>query len=302
VKLPLLALLGFFVMLSFSLGDTHTSFAQSNNCPSCVQILPEDIDLYKTLFPITIWTDSTVYDHNSAIKISGYLRPENNVAPILVVVTNPIGNVVTIDQISPGNTGDFSFTLDTQSPLWKQDGDYIIKVQSGSDNRQFKTKVTLVSHDVDKTSKCLYKEILITADDGQTYCLPFKSSNGVALNVNGTLKLDAKTISFQIRGQDAATIIIDIPRYLLDSKSPSGDDSDFVVLANGEPIEYQQLGSDDDSRQIQISFLPTMHGNYEIIGTHVIPEFGSLVYVVLIGSLLSIMILGRSFTNRFVKF
>ena len=278
------------------------SFAQSNQCPSCVQISPEDIDLYKKLFPLTIWTDSQVYDHDSMVTVSGHLRPENTVAPILVVVTNPIGNIVTVDQVIPNPNGDFEFILNTKSSLWKQNGDYVIKAQSGSDNRQFKTKFTLISYGVGSISQCTTLDAKITATNGGVYCIHYESAKDSTINVEGTLNLDTKTLSLQIRGQDVDSVVLDIPRYLLDSKSNTGSDSDFVVLSDGKLIDVKEIESDADSRQIKIDYTPTRRGNYEIVGTSVVPEFGSLVFVILIVTITSVLVLGRSFSNRFVKF
>lgn len=176
-----------FLSLVVSLSLAGISYAEQEiTCISCVQIPSYEIDLYKEMFPLTVWTDSQIYDHHSTIKINGYLKPQNTIAPILVVVTNPIGNVVTIQQLSPDVDGNFSFELNTESPLLKQDGNYILKVQSGTETRQFKTMFTLTS----------------------------------------------------------------------------------------DPL----------------------------IQPHVIPEFGSVSLLILIGSIMSILVIGKSFSNRFVKF
>jgi hypothetical protein len=126
-----LFIFGIIVLLAASFCLTHLTYAESEtSCPSCIQISSYDIELYKKLFPLIAWTDSQIYDHSSTIHVSGYLRPQNNVAPIIAVITNPIGNVVTVEQFSPNSDGNFSLDLNTSSPLWKQDGDYILKIQS----------------------------------------------------------------------------------------------------------------------------------------------------------------------------
>ena len=125
--------------------DSSSSAKSGIKCINCVQIQSYEIDLYKEMFPLTVWTDLPLYDHHSIIKINGYLKPQNTIAPVLIVITNPIGNVVTIQQLSSDVDGNFSFELNTESPLFKQDGDYILKVQSGTETRQFKTMFTLTS-------------------------------------------------------------------------------------------------------------------------------------------------------------
>ena len=299
VSVLTILLLSFFVSLSLA----STSYAEPEiTCISCVQIPSYEIDLYKEMFPLTVWTDSQIYDHHSIIKVTGYLKPQNNIAPILVVVTNPIGNVVTIQQLSSDTDGNFSFELNTESPLWAKNGDYILKVQSGTETRQFKTMFTLVSSIVGSVDKCTSNEISVLANNSRIYCIPFEVTKGVVTGTEGKLNLDAKTITLDMRGYDIESIVLDIPRYILDSKSPVGNDSAFIVMSNGKIIDYQELESDSDSRQIKLDSPDPSKTSFEIIGTHVIPEFGSVALLILIGSIMSILVISKSFSNRFVKF
>lgn len=136
----------FTVLLSLPLA----SFAEETRplCASCVRIHSYDLEMYKTMFPLILWTDTSTYDHSSVITLNGHMKTQNIVAPVTITIRNPIGNVVYIQQITPDNAGDFSVTLDTSSPLWKQDGEYAIFAQSGTVERSFKTSVDLVSYDV----------------------------------------------------------------------------------------------------------------------------------------------------------
>jgi predicted secreted protein with PEFG-CTERM motif len=299
VHLSVFTILALSIFASLSLADN--SYAETT-CPSCVQIPSYEIELYKEIFPLSVWTDSQIYDHYSTIKVNGYLNPENNVAPILVVVTNPVGNIVTIQQLSPDVDGNFSFELNTESPLWKQNGDYILKVQSGAETRQFKTKFTIVSSVIESVDKCKFEEISVLANNNRIYCIPFKITKGMMTGTEGRLNIDAKTISLDLRGSDIESITLDIPRYILDSKSPSGDDSTFIVMSNDKMLKYQELESDSDSRQIKLDYPVAGNTAFEITGTHVIPEFGSIALLILVGSIMSILVIGKSFSNRFVKF
>ena len=292
-----------FLSLVVSLSLAGISYAEQEiTCINCVQIQSYEIDLYKDMFPLTVWTDSQIYDHQSTIYVNGYLKPQNTIAPILVVVTNPVGNVVTVQQLSPDVDGNFSFELNTESPLWTQNGDYILKVQSGTETRQFKTQFTLVSSLVGSVDNCTSDEISVLANNGRIYCIPFQVAPGTATGTDGKLNSDTKTITLNMRGHDIESIIFDIPRYVLDSKSSDGIDSDFIIMSNDKMVEYQELEHDSDSRQIKLDYPITSKTTFEIIGTHVVPEFGSISLLILIGSIMSILVIGKSFSNRFVKF
>jgi predicted secreted protein with PEFG-CTERM motif len=301
VKLFILGILTFSLFSSLCFADV--TYAESEiGCPSCVQISSYNVDLYKELFPLIVWTDSQIYDHNSIIQVTGYLRPQNNVSPIIAVVTNPIGNVVTVEQFSPDMNGNFSLELNTESLLWKQDGDYILKVQSGSETRLFKTKFTLVPSVIDNVNKCTpSSEISILANNGRIYCIPFKITKGMVTSAQGKLNLEAKTTTLDINGHDMDSIVFDIPRYILDSKSTTGNDSDFVVMYNGKIVEYKELDSNSNSRRIILDYPIDKKSTFEIIGTNVIPEFGSIAILTLMVSIVSILIISKS-SHRFVKF
>jgi hypothetical protein len=293
----------FFLFTVISLSMVSMSFAESDIiCSSCVIIPSYEIDLYKKLFPLTVWTDSEIYDHQSIINVNGYLRPQNNIAPILVVVTNPIGNIVSVEQIQTDSNGNFSFNLNTASSLFKQNGNYILKVQSGSDTRQFKTKFTLISTISSNKNDCMSYEISIMSNNGNIYCIPFKVTNGIVTGAEGTLNLDTKTIVFDIRGQDVESIILNIPRSLLDSKSSTGYDSSFIITSKGKMVEYQELEDNSNYRQIKLDHTISREATFELIGTTVMPEFDSASLVILMGSVISIFVLGKSLSIRFVKF
>ena len=283
-------------LLGVSYGDSRAT------CIGCIQIPSYEIDRYKEMFPLTIWTNSQIYDHNSIIKVNGHLRPQNYVAPVLAVVTNPIGNVVTVEQITPGPDGNFSFQLNTAGPLWTQNGEYVLKVKSSTETQQFKTKFTLVSSTLRSADKCSSSEISALATDGLIYCIPFKITEGLVTSTNGKLNFDTKTITLDMNGRNIESVTFEIPRQILDSKSPSGDDSVFIVTTNGNMTEYEELESNSTSRYIKLDYPSTDKATFEIIGTHVIPEFGSITLLMLIVSITSILIISRSVSNGFVKF
>jgi predicted secreted protein with PEFG-CTERM motif len=296
------SILSVLLLSLIALSLDNISYAESEiTCINCVQIPSYEIDLYKEIFPLTVWTDSQIYDHYSTIKVNGYLKPQNTVAPLLVVVTNPIGNVVTVKQLSSDVDGNFSFELNTGGPLWSKNGDYILKVQSGTETRQFKTKFTLIPSLIGSVDKCASNEISVLANNGHIYCIQFQVTNGIVTGTTGKLNSDTKTITLDIRGHDIDSISFGIPRSVLDSKSVAGSDSDFIVMADGKMVKYQEFESTSDYRQIKLDHSIDDQITIEIIGTNIVPEFGSISLLILIGSITSILIISKSFSNRFVK-
>ena len=51
---------------------------------------------------------------------------------ITLIVTSPIGNIVTIAQVTPGTYGNFDAEIKVGGPLWKEDGIYTITASQGT--------------------------------------------------------------------------------------------------------------------------------------------------------------------------
>ena len=49
-----------------------------------------------------------------------------------LIVKSPAGNLVSIDQITPGIGGAFETEIKTGGPLWKEDGFYTITANQGA--------------------------------------------------------------------------------------------------------------------------------------------------------------------------
>ncbi len=115
------------------------AFALQQACPDC---LGEGIAESSFKQPIAIWTDKTVYDHESTIMINGEVTNLKG-QPITLRVTSPIGNIISIDQIDLGSSTAFSATFNTAGPLWKYDGVYKIQAFYGAQEVNDKVLIEL---------------------------------------------------------------------------------------------------------------------------------------------------------------
>lgn len=267
-------------------------FAQSEiSCPSCVQISPDKVEFYKQLFPLIIWTDDTVYDHTSTILLQGFLKPENTVGPVTITVQNPIGNIVSVQQINPDAKGTFSLNLETSSPLWTKNGNYIIKAQSQSQNRIFKTNVEIVEIDVKDSSRCSTRDIPALTAAGEVYCIPYQISGNIN-SLDAKINKDSKSLVIKVSGSSVNSLELDLPRYVIDSNSLD-QDAPFTVLFNNQPITYVEVQSDADSRKLAITEFPSGKGTIEIVGTKVVPEFGVLSLMILASAAIGLVVISK---------
>jgi len=270
INLSILALSPSYLQESYA---QQGPFVQDLTCTGCVDILPEDIELYKDLFPIIIWADEKNYEHNSIITVNGFLRPENTFNPVTVTVSNPIGNIVTIEQIIPEPNGDFTFRLNTASVLWKSDGSYIIKAQSGGDNRLFKINVLLTSGILQQESRCGISEFSANGN-----CIPYSITGGII--TGATLDTVKKSLKINVVSEDSGTLNV--------NPSSSIINGIFMVQIDGQ--EWNEASIQGDS--VTILFPEGTH-EIEIIGTFVIPEFGHLAIIILAITITAMIVLNR---------
>jgi len=88
-------------------------------------------------------------------------------------------------------------------------------------------------------------------------------------------------------------LTITIPRTILDSKINGVDDDEFFVLIDGyEGIFHETKSSSERTLTIN---LPMGAEKIEIIGTYVIPEFGSIAMLILTISVIAVIVSSRKF-------
>ena len=114
--------------------------------------------------------------------------------------------------------------------------------------------------------------------------ISYEITNGKLLNV--IPDLDAVSLLIYIETTDAGSITLTIPRSVLDASINDGDD-EFFVLVDGEEVDFEEIKTSVD-RTLTIDFLAGTE-QIEIIGTFVIPEFGTIAAMILAVAIISIV-------------
>ena len=222
--------------------------------------------------PISVWTDKTEYNHNEIIKVTGQVANKASGYPVTVTVVSPLNSIVTVSQITVAENRSFETTLNTAGALWKYDGTYTIKVNYGSVEKSNSVKVELTGGDATTPttpSKCGSNQI--TAN-GQ--CIPFTISGGVVKSA--TLNTNDKSIVINIDAKDDGTLTV--------TPSKEVQDGIFMVLVDGEQWDDVEI----NGNKITVMFLAGAE-KIEIIGTFVIPEFGTIAVMILAVAIISII-------------
>jgi predicted secreted protein with PEFG-CTERM motif len=123
----------------------------------------------------------------------------------------------------------------------------------------------------------------------QTFNVNYRIDFGTVNNIRVNTGDESLLIDVSTTGN--GTMTITLPRALIDS-TINGQDTQFFVLVDGENIDFQESKSNAD-RNLTIPFSDGAQ-EIEIIGTQVVPEFGSIASLILVIAILSIIAISKA--------
>jgi len=265
---------------------TYASSFDEEACPDC-----GSNDIYEKAeyakqnnVPVSVWTDSKIYDHESEITVSGYVANLRGDAPVTVTVISPQGNIATVQQVEVSEDNTFETMFSTAGALFKENGMYTIRVQYGPQEINDKVMVELVGEAATEESACGDGELAVKGGS-EVFCVPFEASGAIvtSASANGA----TKSLTLKIETEGDGSISLAIPRDVLDA-TEDGSDVDFIVLVDDEEADFEETDSDDSTRMVDITF-PDGASQIEIIGTYAVPEFGTMAAIILAVAIVSII-------------
>jgi len=227
--------------------------------------------------PISVWTDKTNYEHNDIIMVTGQVANVASGFPVTVTVVSPLNSIVTIDQLTVADDSSFETTLNTAGAMWKYDGTYTIKVNYGSAEKSNSAKVELtggVAYTPTYSTPTVNKQCSANEIIASGQCVPFSISGGMV--TSATLNTNDNSIIININADDDGTLTI--------TPSKTVQDGIFMVLVDGEEWDDVEIVAN----KVTIMF-PAGAEQIEIIGTFVVPEFGTIAAMILAVAIVSII-------------
>ena len=97
----------------------------------------------------------------------------------------------------------------------------------------------------------------------------------------------------QVDSIDDGVITLSLPREFIGAEKQDGKDDLFIILIDGIEVPYQETVTNTDHRTITINF-EQEDSDIEIIGTYVIPEFGTIVMMILLVGITTTVLLTRN--------
>ncbi len=265
-------------------------------------------------------TDKSSYSEGEIISISGeivYLGLGNQ---LTIMITSPNGNIAAIDQVTVSSDKKFNSEIKPNGVYWKLPGTYTILITQDENNQatlsfEFGGMVSLSTNGSEDATiedatiedatiedatiedatiedatiedatiiDSVVTATTVTVQDSNDL-ISYEITNAKLLNV--IPDLDAVSLLIFIETTDAGSITLTIPRTVLDASINGGDD-EFFVLIDGEEVDFEEIRT-SDTRTLSIDFLAGTE-QIEIIGTFVVPEFGTIAAMILAVAIISIV-------------
>ena len=270
---------------------------------------------------VVVSTDKSSYSESELILISGEIKYIALGDQLSLIIQAPNGNIVQLDQMTVGSDKKFSAEINPNGPYWKTPGIYKITITQNENNHatmsfEFTgiTSIPVEEEIVEGATveeeivegatveeeivegatveeeiveviviDSIITETTITIQDS-TDLISYEITNGKVINV--IPDMDAVSLLVHIESIDDGSITLTIPRSVLDATIDNGDDQ-FFVLVDGEEVDFEETITSTD-RTLTINFLAGTE-EIEIIGTFVIPEFGTIAAMILAVAIISII-------------
>jgi len=242
---------------------------------------------------ISVQTDDSTYDEGDTIVISGQITTIIGQTPVTLQLFKD-GNMVEIAQIIVSKDGNYSYTILAEGSMWQSPGEYIVKVTYGEGN--ISETIFLYTPNSEVLSATDIFEV--NAGSSGTFDLPYNIRGGTISDISIDESIFGLVV--QINASDKGKIVLDLPRKYIDAEKQNGKDEVFIILVekqNGDVVEtiYEEETTHSEIRTLAIDF-EEGDSKIQIIGTYVIPEFGTIVMIILTIGIMASILLTR---NRF---
>jgi len=241
---------------------------------------------------ISLSTSSNIYYGGDYVVVFGSVNTVFENMPITIQIYHE-SNLVDVAQVPVAQDGTFVKSFNAVGQQWNEEGTYIIRVQY-TPTQIGETTFEFFSQVIDKSSAVFPVQIPNSGTFDVGYTIRGGDVTGIDMNLDRYSLLVETTVNAN------GNLILKLPRESFDAQG-DGKDNTFIVMIskeNNEPgdfvqVEYEEIATSSDYRTIRI---PLEDGDkwVEVVGTYVIPEFGSIVIIILVVAVSSAIIISKS--------
>ncbi|MGY5144514.1 MAG: PEFG-CTERM sorting domain-containing protein [Candidatus Nitrosopumilus sp. bin_32a] len=231
---------------------------------------------------IVVTTDKSSYSEGDIILVTGEVRDLYSGTPVSLIVKND-NAIVALAQLTVGADKKFSTEI-TAGGTMRTSGSYTVEVTYGTQNRVATTSFEFGGSTGIPTKGPSSITDTTVSVEGSSDLIGYEITGGKLLSIMPDVEANSLIISIDATSDGSLTLTI--PRSILDA-TMNGQDDDFFVLIDGEEVDFDETTSSTD-RILTIAF-PAGAEEIEIIGTFVVPEFGTIAAMILAVAVISII-------------
>ena len=223
---------------------------------------------------MTVAVDKSFYLDNETIVISGEVETVYSGMPVTMIVKSPSGNIVAIDQITVNAEKKYITEIKSGGALMNTSGIYTVLVHYGQEKHSTTFEL--------ETSSPVISGTLTVADSVKS--VGYEITGGELLSI--TPNVESSSLILTLDNTEDGSITLTLPRTIFDAVE-NGKDSEVFVFVDRNEVNFVESTTTGD-RTITILF-PEGTQSIEIIGTFVIPEFGTIAMMILAIAVISII-------------
>jgi predicted secreted protein with PEFG-CTERM motif len=234
---------------------------------------------------IVVATDKASYSEGDTILVTGEVSRLLGGFDLSLIVQAPNGNRVGLDQLNVGADKKFSTSLTAGGSLMKVEGTYTITVQYG-DNKNLAAETSFEFGGSTSPGGVVSPVTDTTVSiEGSNDLIGYEITGGKLKSI--APDVGATSLIISIDATSDGSLTLKIPRSVADALFDNGEDDEFFVLIDGEEADFDEIITSTD-RTLTITF-PVGAEEIEIIGTFVVPEFGTIAAMILAVAIISII-------------
>ena len=242
---------------------------------------------------LSVSTSNDVYYNGDYIVVFGSVKTIFENMPITIQIYHDT-NLITIAQPDVAKDGTFAASFYATGTKWNEDGTYTVRAQYTS-TEMGATTFEFFNQVIDESSEIFPVDI----PNSGTFDVGYTMRGGEVNDIQ--MVQERYSLLVAIDANSNGNLILKLPKNSFDAQN-DGKNGDFIILVSKDhtnveenfvQVEYEEIAVSSDYRTIRI---PLEEGDkwVEVIGTYVIPEFGSIVIIILIVSVSSAIIISKS--------
>ena len=243
--------------------------------------------------PISVSTSRDIYYENDIIIVFGKVTSILNELPVTIQLYHE-DSLIAVDQVEIALDGTFATDFRAKGNFWKEDGTYIV--------RAFYTPEKIA----EKTFQ-FFKKLSGGTSSLFPVDIPNSGSFDLGYSIIGgevrdiILNQDNYSILTEIDADSNGNLVLKLPRENIESKTNDGMDEIFIILISKTgldsedfvEVQFEEIETGPDFRTVRIQFEEDDRW-IKVIGTYVIPEFGTIVTMILLIAVTTTIVMYKS--------